>query len=226
MRVPFWVPRTPFGYAAAAAIGIGVFGLVIFGVFDGRPISEVACTTSACFRSRNLEAATALAIALVSGTWIGTRFESVWLRVQNDRGLTAARQTEVTSFGRSSHDVAALVDSIPFLAPEKVIALGMVPDSGEATLEATITAFRAAYLKGQALALDLYVQRAQVASRAKLVQSLGIAGDPMVQSVLRAVALLVVKDYLTWGEFMKAYGPYAAIVGNPKTPGPILWEAR
>ncbi len=226
MRVPFWVPRTPFGYAAAAAIGIGVFALVIFGVFNGRPISEVGCTTSACFRSRNLEAATALAIALVSGTWIGTRFESVWLRVQNDRGLTAARQTEATFFGLSSEDVAAFVDNIPFLTPEKVITLGSVPESGEATLEAITAAFRSAHLTGQALALDLYVHRAQAATRTKLVQSLGMAGGPMVQLVLRAVALLVVKDYLTWSEFMKAYGPYAAILGSPKTPGPILWQAR
>lgn len=226
MRVPLWVPRTPFGYAVAAAIGIGVFGLVIFGVFGGRPISEVACTTSACFQSRNLEAATAVAIALLSGTWIGTRVESLWLRVQNDRELTAARQTEATFFGLSSDDVGAFVDSIPFLTSEKVIALGIIPDSGDATLEATTTAFRSAYVKGQALALDLYVQRAQVATRARLVQSLGIADGPVVQAVLRAAALLVMKDYLTLGEFMKAYSPYAAVLGSPKTQGPIFWRAR
>ena len=227
MRVPLWVPRTLMGYAACATVGLVIFGVVALIAFDGRVLSNVPCTVRSCFQSRNLEVATAFAAALVSGTWIGTRLESVWLRVQNDRGLALAHRTEATFYGPSSEGVAAFIDSIPtFLTSEKMIALTNITDSDAATVEAMTTALRSAFVSGQAQALDLFVQRAQVAAHVKLVQSAGVNQGRVVQSILRAVALIVVKDYLSWGEFMKAYGQYAPLFGNPKTQGPASWQVR
>lgn len=226
IRVPFWAPRSPFGYAASAAIGLLVIGFVVYVVFDGRALSNVRCTESSCFQSRNLEAATAFAVALVTGSYIGTRLETVWLRAQNHRALATARGTEATYYGLSSVDVAAFLNNIPsYLVPERMTALMIAGDS-EAAFEAMTKALRSAFSRGEALALELYVQRAQMAALAKMDEAAGLAGGPIVQSIAGAVALLVVKDYMSWAELLKAWKQYESVFGPPRMPGPTNWQAR
>lgn len=203
-----------------------VFGLIVFVAFDGRAFSEVPCATSSCFQSRNLEAATALTAALVAGTWIGTRLESYRFRILNERGLTVARGTHTGFYGQSSREIADFIDNLPSdLTPEKIHALSSASDSGEVTREAMINAFRSTFSTGQALALELYVERAQTTALARL-NELGIFAEGLLaESVLRAIALYVAKDYMSWTEFRKSWRQYEAVFGIPRGPGPLSWQA-
>lgn len=216
MRVPYWVPRTLFGYAVSAAMGLLVFGLIVFVPFEGRTFSEIPCATSSCFQSRNLEAATAFALALVSGTWIGTRLESVRLSALNGRGLEAARGTEATYYGPLNADIAAFLDDLPrLIVAGQQATVGIAPGSDDAVQEAMTKAVQSAFKEGQALALNVYVERAQTAALSKLNEVAPLVHGPTVRLTLSAVAILVGRDYMSRDDFLKVWRLFEGSFGQP-----------
>lgn len=117
-------------------------------------------------------------------------------------------------YGPSNGDVVAFLGKIPsYLSHERVGALRTDTDMDGATPEVATMAMRRAYTSGQARALNLYVERAQDATLTKIGDSAGIVGGATAEAFVRAVTLLVLKDYLNFSVFIEAWKPYAVVFG-------------
>lgn len=223
MRIPFWIPQTPAGYALAGSIGLAIVALIVYVVFDGRPMSDVQCLDAACFQSRNLEAATAAAAGLLVGTFVSTRLESRWLHRKNLNALQAALATEPDHFGRSTSDAVRLLDELASLfVPEKFGTFRLIASTPDEH-DLHVRAIRSAFGKGEAMVLRLYLERAELAADLRLAQLAGLAGGPIVESVRRAVALLVVREYLSPSDFGRAWAPFANLFGVLPAAGSTSW---